>query len=477
MTAALASKKTSRSQTYWGIIAATLLALTGVLANKCVNVMYPDIARDFSVPIGTTQWLMTGYMLANAITAATTAYLLNRITARKVELIAATAYIAGALCDALAVDFPMLVIGRIVQGIAIGLAMPILWFLVFTQISHQKTGTVSGWIGAAIGVMCTVGPLYSGWACDRVSWRLVFWTLVPAAILSLVLGQLTIRNKPAGNSHPFSFGALALLAVAFACLDVAVSAADSTSLSPLFWICLFAGLVALGCFVAVNNRGATRLFNLRLFAIPAISFAAVSYFLAEAINVGMQAFLPTYAQYALGASALLGGFTIVPGSALGSVASVVAGKWADRSGFGKPIVTGAVLTLIGTASVALLQRSLTVWLLLALYIFQRVGFDFVYQNTLSHASHLVPAGETADLNAIFNVIGNYSGAIGSGILLSLFAFGRSATFGSALAKAFAGGRLAFVCGALASVIMVITSILVFVTGKRRVSGEHIAVSR
>jgi len=59
------------------IVAAGLLALTGVFSNKCINVMFPDVAHDFSVSIGSTQWLISGFMMTNAITAATSAYLSN----------------------------------------------------------------------------------------------------------------------------------------------------------------------------------------------------------------------------------------------------------------------------------------------------------------------------------------------------------------------------------------------------------------
>ncbi|MBR2556710.1 MAG: MFS transporter [Aeriscardovia sp.] len=449
------------------IVAAGLLALTGVFSNKCINVMFPDVAHDFSVSIGSTQWLISGFMMTNAITAATAAYLLKKIAAQKIELVCAILFCVGALMDALAPSFPILIAGRIIQGIALGPAMPLLWFLIFTEISKSHVGTISGWIGAAIGIACTIGPLYAGWVSDLGSWRLVFWTLLVLAIISLILGQISIRVIPEGTDYHFSFSGLAFLAICFSAFDITVSSLDEPHLTLTFWLSLIIGFLFLGIFVFTNNRGKARLFNLKIFAIPAVAFSALAYFLFEAINVGMQALVPTYAQCALRTSALLGGFVIIPGSILGSFGSVIAGKWADKKGYDIPIILGASSLLFGIAGTVIFQKNLAIWSLLLLYIFQRVGFSFGYQNIVSHASLIVPASEKADVSSLFSVIANYSGSVGAGLLLSLFEIGQDSVSGSAITKAFAGGHIAFLYGTFGAILMLLFTILSFVSSRKK----------
>lgn len=159
------------------------------------------------------------------ITMGTTAYLLRQFTARRLHLAAVTAFIVGDVLSAMAVSFPMLLVGRLIQSVATGLATPILFHLIFTEISREKLGAMTGFAGMVISFAPALGPTYGGFISETLSWRMIFWLLLPLALISLVIGQLYIRNRPFGNDKPFSYGslialALALFAVVYGCSTI-----------------------------------------------------------------------------------------------------------------------------------------------------------------------------------------------------------------------------------------------------------------
>ncbi|MBO6006333.1 MAG: MFS transporter [Aeriscardovia sp.] len=454
-----------RWMVYLGIIACTILAVTSTFANKCVNVMYPQIASDFRVSVNATEWMTTGYMLAQAVMAASTAYILKRVHAKKVEITGCVLYLGATLLCALSPSFAPLVIGRIVQGMAVGLEYPTTLFLILTQISPRKRATASGILGGLIGVAVALGPMWAGWLENFTSWRWIFWSLVPFIVISLILTIPFVRNKPQGTDAKFSFLSLALMAAGLAVLDFAISSAGSHGFDWRFWLLLAGGVAIMAIFVLANRSTRRRLFELDLFLIPAIACGAAIYFLSEAVNIGMQALIPTYAQYALDSSPFISGLILAPGSLLGSVGAIVSGKWADKKGYGAPLLAGSVMMCVGTALVYFLQPFLNAGITCFFYIFQRVGFAFLFTNTITGACSMLPESKTPDINAMFSVINNYSASVGSAVMLSSFSLtvGEKSGFGAA----FAGGKVSFGLGFWLTLAMVAIAVaFYFLTRKK-----------
>lgn len=428
---------------YWAIFSVALMTFVGILNETSMNVAYPLLARQFKLSLDVIQWITGGYFLMVTIVMGTTAYCLRQWAARRLHLIIIGAFALGNLMCALAPNFAILLGGRLVQAIATGFSTPMLFFLIFTQVPRDRLGLMNGLAGMVISLAPALGPTYGGAVLAVTTWRMIFWLLLPIALISLIIGQLTIRNVPAGNQLPFSFQALIVLAAGLLSIVIGVSQFGKFGWVPGCWLLLMLGILLLILFVYLNQRGQTRLFDLRVFKLSTIRLAAWTYFGLQFINIGMSLVIPIYCQYVLHTSSLLAGLTLLPGSLLGAVMSPLAGDVADRVGFGLPSCFGALMVVLGTLCVFGWQYWLTPGLITCFFIILRLGFNAAFANTMSTASTSVSPLQATDVNSLFNMLQQFAGSLGVGVTTALIAYRQNNGRGSLTTRTFAGSRLAF----------------------------------
>lgn len=440
-------------RTYLAIGSVALLTFVGILNETSMNVTYPVLSTQFSVSLDVIQWITTGYLLMVTITMGTTAYLLRQFQARWVHLAAVSFFIIGDLMCALAPSFGLILTGRIIQAIATGLATPIMFHLIFTEIPRERIGAMTGFAGMVISFAPALGPTYGGVVSETLSWRMIFWILLPVALLSLVGGQLYIRNRPLGNDKSFSYASLLTLAVALIGVIGAAASIGENGFSSRFWLLTFVALIFFIIFVYVNNHGKSELFDLQVFKIPSLRLSTLTYFNLQFTNIGISLVIPIYLQYVLHSSAVVAGLVLLPGALVGAFISPVAGSLADQQGFAKPVIFGGVLLIIGTLCFGLFQPKLTPWLIMAFFLILRLGFNMAFSNTISNASMLVNPQNAPDVNSIFNMVQQFAGSLGTSLLASIIAIFQKQPTGSFTQRTYNGGRFDFY---LLVVIAVIT---------------------
>lgn len=448
-------QQTKPKHIYAALGALALITFIGILNETSMNVTYPELASLFHVSLDVVQWITTGYLLMVTITMGTTAYLLRQFTARRLHLVAVTAFIVGDVLSAMAVNFPMLLIGRLIQSVATGLATPILFHLIFTEIPREKLGAMTGFAGMVISFAPALGPTYGGFISEAFSWRMIFWLLLPLALISLVVGQLYIRNRPLGNDQSFSYGSLITLALSLFAVVYACSTIGKSGFGLLFWGLLVAAVICFGLFIYINNHGHSQLFDLTVFKVKPLRLSTLTYFSLQFINIGISLVIPLYAQYVLHTSATVAGLILLPGSVLGAFLAPLAGRLADEQGFRRPVTFGGTLLLVGTACFAVFQHQLTAWWMMLFFVILRAGFNFAFGNTISNASVLVEQRNSSDVNSIFNMVQQFAGSLGTGLLASVIALTQQHSTGSLAQRTFVGGRIDYLLLTAPAVVVVI----------------------
>lgn len=428
---------------YLAIFSCALLAFIGVLNETSMNVTYPELSRLFDISLDVVQWITAGYLLMVTLVMGTTAFLLRRFTHRKLQLAASLFFIIGAAMCACATNFPVLVAGRIVQALATGIAMPLMFQLVFSTVPKERLGMMTGMTGIVIALAPALGPTYGGAVSQMLSWRLIFWLLIPFAVMALVCGQLTVDDVQPHSSKPFSWPAMFVLAIALVAWTVAASSMGKPQTIDRAIILAVVGLIFLVLFVIINQRGRGQLFDLSIFRQPTVACGGFAYFALQFINIGISVVIPVYAQEALGLSTVISGVILLPGSLVGGAFAPIGGHWADRTHYRYPVLTGALLLFLSTLGFSLGQRWLDAWSLVIWYMVLRVGFNLAFANTLANTTTLVEPTKTADVNSIFNMLQQFAGSLGVSILAALIALAQITRPGTLAARTYAGGTIDF----------------------------------
>lgn len=442
---------------YAAIFSMALLTFVGILNETAMNVTYPELVRAFGVSLDVIQWITTGYLLMVTIVMGTTAYLLRQFPAQRLALVAVGMFAVGDVIGACATSFPVLLVARLIQAMATGLSTPILFHLIFTEIPANRKGIMTGFAGMVISFAPAIGPTYGGIVSETLSWRMIFWLILPLALISLIIGQLTIDTQPIGNTKHFSYLGLFILALSIILIVYSVSLIGTGGLTGQFWIILCLGIVFFLLFIYVNHSGNSQLLNLSIFRVVPLRFSTITYFNLQFINIGISLVIPVYMQYVLHSSAMVAGLVLLPGSAIGAFVAPLGGRWADQQGYAKPVITGSALLVIGASCFIIFQQKLTALAVAAFFLVLRIGFNLAFSCTISNASMLVKQENSSDVNSVFNMVQQFAGSMGTGLLASLIAYFQNQPTGSLSERTIIGGRVDYLivtCLALLTLLIV-----------------------
>lgn len=435
------------------------MTFIGILTETAMNVTYHELSRVFNISLDTTQWITAGYLLMVTIVMGTTSFLLKRVPIRRLQLSVVIAFAVGDIICATAMNFPVLLIGRLIQAAATGLSTPMLFQLIFTEIPREKLGAMTGVAAMIISLAPALGPTYGGLVSTNMSWRMIFWLVLPLAVLSLIIGQWLLTNIPLTKTKPFSTASFVLLAIAMTIWIYSLSVIGKGGFAMKFWVLFVVALIFFAIFVKANNSGQTSLVDLHIFKHPAVVMDGLSYFNLQFINIGISLVIPIYSQYTLHASAFISGLILLPGAICGAIISPLAGHLADRYGFKLPVLLGNTLLVLGSLCFWGFQKHLTPLLMMWMFILLRTGFNFSFPTTISNATINVPVQNSADVSSLFNMIQQFAGATGVVFLASLMALFQNHGTGSMAQRTYVGGRVDYIMTVALAIITLVTGLI------------------
>lgn len=337
-----------------GRYAVYALALAGGVTLHAVNVyiattVMPSVIAEIG-GLDFYAWATTLFIVASILGAALTAKLLKGAGPRGAYVLAATLFGLGTLICSLAPSMPVMLAGRIVQGLGGGFLYALAYGVTRLVFPKRLWGRAVGLISAMYGIASLIGPAIGGVFAEYGMWRAAFWSLLPVVALFAALAVATLPKK--GND------AHERVAVPFpqlALLTGAILAVSAGSLSPdLAWnLAGLFGAVALTVLIAVvDGRASARLLPRNAFSL-ATPLGAI-YALIALMMIGMQTeiFVPYLLQNLHGQSPLWAGYLAALMAIGWTAASLISARWQEKSGH-RLILTGPVLVLVGLVLFAL----------------------------------------------------------------------------------------------------------------------------
>jgi MFS family permease len=331
--------------------------LIAALDIAIVGPALPAIRGTFEI---SQRWLPTVfsvYVLFYLIGTPLLAKRSDRHGRRRVFLESLAVFVIGSLLAALAWSFPMLLLGRAVQAFGAGGLLPVAAAVIAETVPLERRGRTLGLIGAVFGIAFLVGPLLGGLLLT-VSWRWLFVTGIPVALLLMAVGSRVLPQAPRADAARFDVAGAVLLAVLLAAGVVGIAQIDTHAFaaslqSPRVWPCFV--LIGIGVPVlwSVEKRAVDPVLPPSLFRLPQLRIVAVIALAVGGVEAGM-VFLPDIVVWSFGVDASTASLTMLPLVLTLAAGAPLAGWLLDQVGARAIVQLGLVLTVAGLASLALL---------------------------------------------------------------------------------------------------------------------------
>ena len=404
------------------LLAAALLAFCGIVAETAMNVMFTTLMEEFSIGTAQVQWVTSVYLLVLTVVIPITSFLNKNLPERLNFLLAALPAVIGTVICMLAGSFPMLILGRIIGGVGVGLTLPLLYNLVLTHVPHRIQGTMLGVVNVIICISPAFGPSIGGVVSTYLNWRYLFVILLPFLAAALILGLCSIPKGQAAARTSFDLRGYALIGVVFALLILGTGFSGTygwISL-PVLGLILLAVVLAL-LFLLHYKHCAEPILRIRVFRFRPFLYGCLVIMMMQINTLSLQIQLPEFSQLFNGETAAVAGLLVLPGSILCAVMMPFTGRIYDKRGPRIPFLSGIVCMLAYMAFCMLFTMRLNTATLIVTYLVYCFGIGMIFSNLQGTAFQSLPAELSADGTAMFNTLQQFGGALGTAVIASVLA--------------------------------------------------------
>lgn len=410
------------------IIVAVMLisAFTAILNQTLLNTALPDIMKGLNINESTSQWLVTGFMLVNGIMIPLTAYFMDRIPTRTLYMIAMGIFLLGSFIAALAPNFAILMIARVIQAMGAGIIMPLSQFTMFTLFPKDQRGFAMGLSGLVIQFAPAIGPTLSGVLVDHFSWRVPLIVVVVVAVIGYIFGFKSMHNFSTTKSVKLDKVSVILSTLGFGMMLYAFSIAGTMGFHhPIVIISLCLSLIIIFWFIKRQLSIDHPILRLEAFKNRTFALTSIASMIAFTSMVGPALLVPIYIQNVLGLSAFLSGLVVLPGAMINGVMSVVNGKIYDKVGARILIIPGFTLLLVTTLMLSQITAHTSYMYVITVFTIRLVSLSFIMMPLNTAGINALENDMVSHGTAIMNALRTISGSMGTAIMVTAMAIGAS----------------------------------------------------
>ena len=416
------------------ILAVGVMTFGGVTVETSMNITFPTLINEFHIGLNVVQWITTSYLLVLSSVIPISKFLKERYTVKSLFVFSGIMFLIGLIVDATAPSFAFILLGRIIQGIGTGIALPLMFNIILDNVPVSRLGFMMG-VGSLITAAASaIGPTFGGVIVNTLGWRYIFIFLIPVLLIALALGIFSIpkinQNDLAKNR--FDYGGFILVVITFFGLIIGISnisTADIISVNTLLPILI--GIISLVIFIRIQSRKHQPLLNVNILKNSAYSKYLLAFFINQLIILGLAFVVPNYVQIINHSSSSVAGLILLPGAILGAIISPLSGALLDKLGAKKPILAGSGLIIISLLILTFSSSHISDGMFLALYSLIMIGIGLSYGNIMTKALGFLQNEIQADGNAILTTIQQFAGAIGTVIVATIITKVDNLNLGSA----------------------------------------------
>ncbi|HGE5780983.1 TPA: DHA2 family efflux MFS transporter permease subunit [Bacillus pseudomycoides] len=391
------------------------------LNQTLLNVAMSNFMEVFHVTAATVQWLSTGFMLVNGILVPITAFLMKRFTTRQLFISSMFFLFMGTVLCACAMNFSILLTGRMIQAIGAGIIMPLMMTVILYLYPSEKRGSIMGTIGFAIIFAPAIAPTVSGFIIEYVSWRWLFIGLAPLVLIVIIFAFKYLMNVADITKAKLDIVSVILSTIGFGCILFGFSSAGSKGWDhPVVITTIIIGIIVTTLFCLRQIKSNAPLLNLSVFKYKIFTLTSVINILITMIMYADLILLPIYLQNGRGFTAFESGLLLLPGAVINAFLSPITGKMYDKYGAKPLFITGLVFIIISMWGAIDLTESTTYMYLMVRTIILRIGLSFISMPLNTAGLNALPRELGSHGSAVNNTIRQLAGAIGTAVIITVY---------------------------------------------------------
>jgi DHA2 family multidrug resistance protein len=406
-----------------------LVALGVMLATfmqVIANIALPHIAGSLSATTDQATWVLTSYLVANAIILPMTGWLGNHFGRKRVFIACIGMFVfASALCG-MAVNLPMLIAARILQGAGGGAMVPIAQAILLESFPVAKRGVAMATFSLAVIVAPIIGPTLGGWITDNYSWRWIFYINLPVGMLAIFLAEWLVEDPPYIKRNlkaAIDFIGFGLLALWLATLQIVLDKGQEADWFGAEWIRWFTviSVAAFIGFIIWELRVEHPLVDLRILKSRNFRTGLMLMTVVGIILYGTTAELPLFLQTLMGYPALQSGLTMSPRGIAAFVTTLIVGRLVGRIRLRWLLCFG--FSMLSLSAFLLSDINLQVSMASVIFptVLNGVAISFIFVPLTTATMSQLNQREIGSGTGLYNLMLNIGGSIGIALVTTLVA--------------------------------------------------------
>lgn len=446
-------------------------SITAALTQTVVVPLIPRFPAMFSTDAANASWIITVTLLSGAVTTPVSGRLGDIFGKKRMILVLLVPLLLGSLLCGFATNLPLMVLGRGLQGLAMGM-IPLAVALVRDVVPPHRLGSGLSIMSSSFGVGGAIGLPLSAAVAQWANWRVLFFgTAVVAVLMALLIRRLVPRGTRTPLQGRFDFGGMVLFAAGLVCLLLAISKGGTWGWAdPLTLGCFVGSALFLLVWGAVELRVREPLVDLRVTARTAVLLTNAASILVGFSWYAQNLAIPQFLQadpatgHGLGLDMVMMGLALAPAGAVMMAVSPIGGRFIDWIGPRTTLVVGISVVVLAYVSFYFLSGS--VWGIVVMTSLVSVGMGLAYGSMPTLILGSVPQSMSAAANSFNSLMRSLGSTISAAVVGAVLALMTQPFAGTEVAS-LAGFRTAVALGGGAALLAALTACFIPVPGRRR----------
>ncbi|MGX7030774.1 MDR family MFS transporter [Vagococcus zengguangii] len=404
----------------WLVAVLLIGSFCTVLNQTLLATATPKLMDAFSIGANDVQWLTTGFLLINGMMIPITGWLISRFPSKNLYLAAMIIFLIGTFACFAAPNFTILLIGRLIQAMGVGISMPLQQNIMFSIFPPEKRGAAMGMSGIVIGLAPAIGPTLSGWIVDHYSWRVLFGMMLPISVIVVFLSFFLMKNVLEVSKPKIDFASVILSCIAFGTMLYGFSSVGSRGWGDSLVIaCIVIGAVFLALFSLRQLKMDEPFLELRVFKSKTFTVSTILSGLVMMAMIGAEMVLPMYIQNIRGESAFNSGLMLLPGALVMGFMMPITGKIFDKQGAKRLTILGMFILAVATLPFAFLTSETPLIYIIVLYGIRMFAISMAMMPLTTEGLNALPHHQVSHGTAVNSTFRQVASSIGTAILISV----------------------------------------------------------